>query len=546
MANIRRENRLNGLFPLSYMGVIPTSPQNFIQDTRAPTSTDWQNFYIGDLWLDISSDTAPNYIPPTIDNLYILTSLDKNSATWVPFAGSAGTVTDLTGNTGGKVPPTAGNINVLGDTTVGLTIAGTPGTSTLLVTTVGGHPVGETITGNSGGPVPFTAPGNINVVGDGTTVNVVGNPGTNTLTISATNTGDLRTLTGDLGGAVSPVANNIDVITGLSTRNAGSSVFFETSGAGILRFNNTDANDNVIMGNLAGNLSISGINNTGTGSGVFQALTSGNRNCGFGTNALLANTTGTSNSVLGTAGLQASVSGTQNSGLGDGVLGNLVSGVANLALGYSSGTNYTGSESSNILLASAGTTGESGTIRIGSAFQTRAFMNGVAGVTTANPTFMSVDTVTNQLGTIANAVTMNTGVWTPTISIGGSSVGIVYGTGTFGSWYTIMNGTTRIAYVSASIQVTSNGGLSGAVNVTNIPFTPTSAITPPGGLSLCNFVSGVNLGSTAAVQVYPISTALSSTVSLIVGFNDGTTGTPLLASMLIPQWQIGVYFFYTY
>lgn len=50
----------------------------------------------------------------------------------------------------------------------------------------GGSPstVVSTITGNAGGAVGPTL-GNINIVGDGTTINVVGNPGTSTLTISA-------------------------------------------------------------------------------------------------------------------------------------------------------------------------------------------------------------------------------------------------------------------------------------------------------------------------------------------------------------------------
>ena len=43
----------------------------------------------------------------------------------------------------------------------------------------------ETLTGNSGGAVGPTG-GNINVVGDTTTINIVGNPGTSTLTASLT------------------------------------------------------------------------------------------------------------------------------------------------------------------------------------------------------------------------------------------------------------------------------------------------------------------------------------------------------------------------
>ncbi|MFI5332581.1 MAG: hypothetical protein ACHQVS_00600 [Candidatus Babeliales bacterium] len=44
----------------------------------------------------------------------------------------------------------------------------------------------DTLTGNSGGAVPPTA-GNINIIGSGS-INVVGNPGTSTLTISTTGT----------------------------------------------------------------------------------------------------------------------------------------------------------------------------------------------------------------------------------------------------------------------------------------------------------------------------------------------------------------------
>lgn len=43
----------------------------------------------------------------------------------------------------------------------------------------------QTLTGNTGGAVPPSA-NNINVIGDGTTITVTGNPGTSTLTISQT------------------------------------------------------------------------------------------------------------------------------------------------------------------------------------------------------------------------------------------------------------------------------------------------------------------------------------------------------------------------
>lgn len=49
----------------------------------------------------------------------------------VPIGG----VATLTGNSGGAVGPTAGNINVLGGT--GITVTGNPGTSTLTITSSG-------------------------------------------------------------------------------------------------------------------------------------------------------------------------------------------------------------------------------------------------------------------------------------------------------------------------------------------------------------------------------------------------------------------------
>ncbi len=48
-------------------------------------------------------------------------------------ASSLGAILTLTGNSGGAVPPTAGNINVLGSG--GINVAGNPGTSTLTITT---------------------------------------------------------------------------------------------------------------------------------------------------------------------------------------------------------------------------------------------------------------------------------------------------------------------------------------------------------------------------------------------------------------------------
>jgi hypothetical protein len=75
----------------------------------------------------------------------------------------------------------------------------------------GGVGTVDTLTSNTGGAVSPLA-GNINVVGDGVTITGIGNPGAHTITLSAVATGEVSTLTGNSGGAVSPAANNINVI----------------------------------------------------------------------------------------------------------------------------------------------------------------------------------------------------------------------------------------------------------------------------------------------------------------------------------------------
>src|SRR5574337_794335 len=98
-----------------------------------------------------------------------------------------------------------------------------------------------TLTGNSGGPVPPTA-GNINIEGTGT-ISVVGNPGTSTLTISSSLAS--TNYQGDTGSAT-PIASIINIIGGVSTLNCGQTVEFGAS-TNIIELNVTDASDNSIV-----------------------------------------------------------------------------------------------------------------------------------------------------------------------------------------------------------------------------------------------------------------------------------------------------------
>ena len=112
----------------------------------------------------------------------------------------------LTGNSGGVVPPTAGNFNIIG--AGGVLVAGNPGTSTLTITAGATLPV--TLTGDDGNAVPPTLD-NINILGSGCTV--TGNIGTSTLTITVPGATS-ATYQGNSGGVVSPTGGGLLNIVG--------------------------------------------------------------------------------------------------------------------------------------------------------------------------------------------------------------------------------------------------------------------------------------------------------------------------------------------
>lgn len=238
-----RAQRLNGLFPLSYTGVIPVSPVNFVMDDRPPTINDSKNFYIGDLWLDNTTT------PPTTRNLWMLMSLAGHNAIWDNFGGG-----DL-----------------------------------------------ETLTGNSGGPVSPDGAQNINVVGDGVGITIAGNPGTNTLTASLVGSGGIaaQSFPTDVGTAVPNGAGALSIKTDQFTNTSGASLFFEAPSANLVRLRTTDLLGNIFLGSASGNVTLTGHFNSAFGPGALGVLTTGNFNTVAGNSSASRITTGSSNSVFG-------------------------------------------------------------------------------------------------------------------------------------------------------------------------------------------------------------------------------------------------------
>lgn len=137
---------------------------------------------------------------------------------------------------------------------------------------LGGTGVNETLTGNSGGAVPSTA-NNINVVGDGIYITTVGNPGTSTLTIQPA--GGLTTLYTEDTGTATPSSGNLTVHggTGIATVGSGSTITINATAAVPLLFTEDSGTATPALNNL-NILGGTGITTSGSGSTVTIALSS--------------------------------------------------------------------------------------------------------------------------------------------------------------------------------------------------------------------------------------------------------------------------------
>jgi len=111
--------------PLEYPANTSKSIRRW-EDTRAPTSTDFKQFIVGDEWLDKSSD-----------DWWKLCYKDKTQGTWRKMSGTSAASEYFTPDIGGQVGPDAvNNINFLGDTGAyqeGSLFIGDPANNTLSV-----------------------------------------------------------------------------------------------------------------------------------------------------------------------------------------------------------------------------------------------------------------------------------------------------------------------------------------------------------------------------------------------------------------------------
>jgi len=346
---------------------------------------------------------------------------------------TSGTVNTITGNTGGAISPTAGNINIVGSGAI--TVTGNPGTSTL---TISGATDASSFPTDSGTAVPaagaLTIHGThgLNTSGAGSTVTVAVN---NTLTL-----GDLSVV-GANNPALTITTGDIDIV-------AGNLVMPTTASAsvGVIKFGADPYiqffNGNTYVGDNAGN---------------FVGTTA---NTGIGNNALSSNTSGSSNTAVGSGAVLGSLtSGQSNTALGGAALTSLLTGNANIGIGLQTGSAYTGSESNNILIGTAqiGTAAESNVIRLGltsgGSAHTKAFIGGINGINVGSIANVATVASTGQIGSAV--ITAGTGI---TVTPGANTITIA-ASGTSNFTYTNVNTTPYVVLTTDEyISVDSSGG----------------------------------------------------------------------------------------
>ncbi len=268
-------------------------------------------------------------------------------------------------------------------------------------------------------------------VGQVLTANVSGAP---TFQAAAGGSG-IVTIDGDSGSVTGAT------ISMHATPSSGSSVSFDGSGT-TLSFNVTDVLDNTLIGQTAGNGTLTGTSNTGIGFATFNALTSGIDNC-----------------AIGYATLDTLTEGNANMGIGKNTLSLLKTGSYNVGVGDITGSSYTGAESNNILFNSPGVISDSNVLRIGTATGagtqelSKAFISGINGVTNSSAAIVTTDTTTDQMGTVPY---IKNGTFTP-ILVGSSTAGT--------TTYSIQSGfysqIGNMVFVQGFIDVTSATGTGG-------------------------------------------------------------------------------------
>lgn len=395
----------------------------------------------------------------------------------------------------------------------------------------------ETITGNTGGAVPPTA-GNVDLITAHATVLVAGNPGASTLTMDFGITNlVLGSSLSSLAGGTANVGLGDAALFGLTSGSANVAIGYGAAQS------LTSGGENTIIGSVAGFALTNTSYNVAIGYSALGGAT-GNNMIGIGRNALnqsqqdgqvaigygalSSNTTGARNIAIGNLTLTNSVTDSNNTFIGDESGGNLnggsnntgigqstmslllTTGSNNTAIGYTAGNGFTTSDSNNIAIGSfSGGGGVSNTTWIGNGSTATCYVYGITGVTVSNPEIVTINSATGQLG------------------VAGSSGGFIQTiTGNSGGAESPSAGNFNIVTANSTVK------FAGSAATETLDFGITNIVLGSALPSLAGGIQNVGIGNTA------LSALTSGSTNVAIGVFAGTDLTSGSNNTLI-GWSAG-------
>jgi len=207
---------------------------------------------------------------------------------------------------------------------------------------------------------------------------------------------------------VGPSAGNLTMSGGNNTASGADAFSSNTNGAynvangSSALFLNRSGSDNVANGLAALYANTNGSDNVAGGFDALRRNTTGCNNTANGSMTLYSNLSGHDNTAHGYQALYANTTGSNNTANGTEALSQNTGGSQNIALGDYAGVNLT-TGNHNIDIGSPGAAGESGTIRIGNpGIQSNTFVAGISGTLVSGGAPVYVNS-SGQLGTSASA-----------------------------------------------------------------------------------------------------------------------------------------------
>ncbi|MBN2267408.1 MAG: hypothetical protein JW725_03655, partial [Candidatus Babeliaceae bacterium] len=345
----------------------------------------------------------------------------------------------------------------------------------------------------------------------------------NTTRISIANTGTVS-VTGDLqvdgDTTLGNAGGDVVTMTAETVNLASGTVVYKPAGT---RFLHNYGTDSTFTGQNAGNLTFSGVNNTGYGKEALRDLTTGGYNVGFGCLAGSAITSGESNTCVGNGAALALNAGSSNTAVGNSALAALTSGSHNTAAGDNAAASLTTSGYNVAIGYNAfkqATTG-SGNVAVG--------REAVAGLI-ASPTAIGDYNV----GVGNNALSYVTGTHNVAIgsaagykvtsgnynvAVGGDSLGQSASASTVGSYNTVVGYRAGSRILSGALNVAVGYQSLGASVVSD---TTGGGNVGVGGETLKELSSG---SGNTVVGGYAGTGVTSGDSNILIGYNTGTVFT---------------------